>query len=260
MSNQASSANDLVTQANKDFYAKTAAEYDKIGKGMVVKVAKTNAANILNRVPGIDDSETELMDFAAGTGLLAMFLAPRCKTVTALDQMADILTEAKEASQLEGKTFDVITCTNSYHHIPDPTKVTQILADFLKPGGYLAVVDLIKTDHSAEFHNAPITIEQADGTHRQVRHFSAARSEHADNHGDHHQSHSHAHIHNHGHSEAKSHNHQHVIAHRGGFTKDQIQQFFTSAGLSLVDWGKSAQFEKHGKTYDNFLAIARKSA
>ena len=37
-----------------------------------------------------------------------------------------------------------------------------------------------------------------------------------------------------------------------------METFFSGAGLKLVDMGKSAQFVKDGKSYDNFLAIARK--
>ncbi|SJX60386.1 uncharacterized protein SRS1_11700 [Sporisorium reilianum f. sp. reilianum] len=273
----------LTTDANKAFYALTAAEYDKMGRGMVVEVAKTNAANILARVPGIDPATTELMDFAAGTGLLAMLLAPRCKSVTALNQsdamiqqlrnkldaqtdpsgridnivpiVADILEESA-GGPLEGKRFDVITCTNSYHHLSDPKKVTQVLARYLKPGGYLAVVDLIKTERSSEFHNAPKTAEQDDGSHKQVVDFGAKSSdEHI--HGHHHHHH-HGHSQGHGHSGNATHHHEHVIAHRGGFTDAEMNDFFSAAHLKLVNMGKSAQFVKDGKTYDNFLAIAQK--
>lgn len=278
----------LITDANKAFYALTAAEYDKMGRGMVVDVAKTNATNILSRVPAISSITTELMDFAAGTGLLAMFLAPRCKSVTALDQseamiqqlrnkldaqsdsddkidnivpvVTDILDEASGKGPLEGKKFDVITCTNSYHHLSDPKKVTQVLAEYLKPGGHLAVVDLIKTEGSVEFHNAPKTVEREDGSHEQVDDFGA-KTEDDDHHHHHHRHHQHHHDHGHGHGHShghKSHNHEHVIAHRGGFTDAEMEAFFSAADLKLVNMGKSAQFVKDGKTYDNFLAIAQK--
>lgn len=282
----------LITDANKAFYALTAAEYDKMGRGMVVEVAKTNAANILARVPGIEPTKTELMDFAAGTGLLAMFLAPRCKSVTAVDQsdamiqqlrnklsdasnkidnivpvVTDILDESSAVGELDGKTFDVITCTNSYHHLSDPKKVTQVLAGCLKPGGYLAIVDLIKTDNSPEFHTAPKTVERGDGSHKQVEEFGSKPSnnhhEEPASHGSgarHGHHHYHHHHHQHSHSGNNStHQHEHVIAHRGGFTDDEMEAFFSAANLELVNMGKSAQFIKDGKTYDNFLAIAQKS-
>ncbi|KIS71919.1 uncharacterized protein UMAG_11345 [Mycosarcoma maydis] len=286
-----SKTDQLITDANKAFYALTAAEYDKLGRGMVVEVAKTNATNILARVPGINTSKTELMDFAAGTGLLAMFLAPRCKTVTAVDQseamiqqlrnkldaqsdgenkidnivpvVTDILDRSSPSGSLTGKLFDVITCTNSYHHLSDPKSVTQVLASYLKPGGYLAVVDLIKTDKSAEFHNAPKTIEQQDGSHKQIDEFGAQPSNvhegENQSHGSesHHGQHHHHH-HHHDSSGHKTHKHEHVIAHRGGFSDAEMEDFFSAADLKLVNMGKSAQFVKDGKAYDNFLAIAQK--
>lgn len=277
----------LITEANKAFYALTAAEYDKFGRGMVVEVSKTNATNILARVPNIDPSTTELLDFAAGTGLLAMLLAPRCKSVTALDQseamiqqlrnkldaqtgadrisniipvVADILDQDSTSQQLRGKQFDVITCTNAYHHISDPKKVTQALARYLKPGGYLAVVDLIKTERSVEIHNAPRTYERQDGSHKLIEDFGVKTDNatedqhHSGHHGHNHDGHEADHSHNHGHA---SHEHRNVIAHRGGFTEAEMDDFFTAANLKLVNMGKSAQFVKDGKTYDNFLAIAQ---
>ncbi len=249
----------LITDANKAFYALTAAEYDKMGRGMVVDVAKTNATNILARVPSIDSATTELMDFAAGTGLLAMLLAPRCKSVTALDQseamiqqlrnkldaqsnsddridnivpvVTDILDETSGKGPLEGKKFDVITCTNSYHHLSDPKKVTQVLAEYLKPGGHLAVVDLIKTEGSVEFHNAPRTVEGEDGSHKQVDDFGAKTEDDGQHHHHHHhQGHSHGDGHSHGH---KSHDHDNVIAHRGGFT---TPKWMPSSQQRTSDW------------------------
>ncbi|GAC95549.1 hypothetical protein PHSY_003125 [Pseudozyma hubeiensis SY62] len=281
----------LITDANKAFYELTAAEYDNMGRGMVVEVAKTNAANILARVPNIGSSITELMDFATGTGLLAMLLAPRCKSVTAVDQseaMIQQLQKKLEAQSDAGERidnivpivrnilddsvpsalqkFDVITCTNSYHHIPEPEKVTQVLASYLKPGGYLAVVDLIKTEESAEFHNAPRTFEREDGSHKQVEEFGAKpadehqRDTAAHGHESHHGHQHHEQSRHHGSSSGhKTHKHEHVIAHRGGFTDAEMEGFFSAAGLKLVNMGKSAQFVKDGKTYDNFLAIAQKA-
>ncbi|TKY90575.1 hypothetical protein EX895_000573 [Sporisorium graminicola] len=285
--------NQLITDANKAFYALTAAEYDKMGRGMAVEAAKTNAANILARVPGIDPTKTELMDFAAGTGLLAMFLAPRCKSVTALDQsdamieqlrnkldaqtdpkdrinnivpvVTDILDEALSDGPLDGKKFDVITCTNSYHHLNDPKKVTQVLASYLKPGGYLAVVDLIKTERSAEFHTAPKTAMQEDGSHKYIVEFGVEPSGQHVHHGDdghHEHKHHDHHGHSHGHelsSGQATHHHEHVIAHKGGFSEAEMDDFFSAAQLKLVNIGKSVQFVKDGKAYDNFLAIAQKS-
>lgn len=275
----------LITEANKAFYDLTAAEYDKMGREMVVDVAKTNAANILSRVPGISSASTELMDFAAGTGLLAMLVAPQCKSVTAVDQseamiqqlrnkleaqtdssnridnifpvVTDILAEDSSDGELKGKQFDVITCTNAYHHISNPKKLTQVLATYLKPGGYLAVVDLIKTEKSVEFHNAPRTFEREDGSHKQIEDFGAKPADSSDHHHQHDHSHAHSHGHSHGHA---SHKHENVIAYRGGFTDAEMDEFFTAAGLKLVNMGKSAQFVKDGKKYDNFLAIAQKAS
>ena len=136
------------------------------------------------------------------------------------------------------------------------------------------MVDLIKTEKSAEFHSAPRTVEREDGSHKQIEDFGA---EPADQPHEHHgqQPHSHAHDHHHGHGHGHhdhhhqrhghehvhaTHQHENVIAHRGGFTEAEMDDFFSAANLKLVNIGKSAQFVKDGKRYDNFLAIAQKAS
>ncbi|PWZ02676.1 S-adenosyl-L-methionine-dependent methyltransferase [Testicularia cyperi] len=270
-SSEAGNIRDLITEGNRAFYTLTAAEYDKMGNGMVVKVAQENASNMLERIPGLRGGTAEVMDFAAGTGLLAMFLAPHCRRVVAVDQSKEMVAQLQAKldkqegteritnilpvvtniidtqgadSPLYGQTFDVITCTNAFHHLSDPAQVSRILASHLKPGGFLGVVDLVKTADSAEFHKAPMTQQQSDGTHHQVE--DAAGHVHKQHH---------AHGHSHGHKD-----HEHVIAHKGGFSKEEMEQIFASAGLVLVGMDKSTEFEKGGKTYDNFLAIAKKAS
>lgn len=262
-----STSADLVVKGNKEFYALTAAEYDKMGRGMVVNVARDNATNMLERVPGM--KQGDIMDFAAGTGLLAMFLAPHCRSVTAVDQskemiaqlqsklhqqqsqdsitnitplVTDLLTDQDASSPLHGKRFDVIACTNSFHHFSDPAQMTRALAVYLKPGGHFAITDLLKTATSAQFHEAPATEHREDGTHKQVWDESQDDGPR------------HAHHHSH------QHKHDHVIAQKGGFSREDMVNIFASADVELIDMQKSTEFEKGGKVYDVFLAIGKKRA
>lgn len=123
----------------------------------------------------------KMMDFACGTGILTQYFAPYL--ATNLDQTSDIIgvdinstflakynekashvnatydgvamtsylcdildpTAQQVVSQFEG-AMDLITCTLSYHHIDNYEKVTQKLATFLRPGGWLFIVDFYNED------------------------------------------------------------------------------------------------------------------
>ncbi|EPQ28848.1 uncharacterized protein PFL1_03651 [Pseudozyma flocculosa PF-1] len=251
----------LVTEANRAFYAATAKEYDNLGKGATVQLAQDNAASILERVPGIKDGQTELLDFAAGTGLLSMLLAPRVKSIYAVDLSEDMVgvlqskLDAQPADarvdnihpiaadllastppQLEGKQVDVVTCTMAFHHFADPARVASVLSGFLRSGGYLAIVDLIHQDE-------PIKLDEP------AEHGQAEGHEHG---------HGHDHGHGHGHDQQAGANKDNVIAHKHGFSRQDMLGFFEAAGLKLVEMEKSSQFNWRGRMFDTFLAVAQK--
>ena len=107
-------------------------------------------------------SDQRLLDFGAGTGMLAVPLAERVAEVTALDasdKMLEVLDEKgidniqtlqKDVfSGLEG-TFDGIVSCMALHHVEDTSGLMQVFADHLQPGGYLGLVDLYQEDGS--FH------------------------------------------------------------------------------------------------------------
>ena len=123
----------------------------------------------------------KMMDFACGTGILTQYFAPYLATNS--DQTSDIIgvdinstflakynekashvnatydgvamtsylcdildpTAQEVVSQFEG-SMDLITCTLSYHHIDNYEKVTQKLSTFLRPGGWLFIVDFYNED------------------------------------------------------------------------------------------------------------------
>ncbi|KAF7294563.1 Methyltransf-11 domain-containing protein [Mycena indigotica] len=49
-------------------------------------------------------------------------------------------------SELDGDKFDVVVCSAAYHHLESIEATTGVLAFFLKPGGYLLVVDFTTSD------------------------------------------------------------------------------------------------------------------
>ncbi|KDN40636.1 hypothetical protein RSAG8_07965, partial [Rhizoctonia solani AG-8 WAC10335] len=119
------------------------------------------------------------MDYACGTGLISQGLAPHTKTLIGVDispksveyynervanqgippdEMRAICAELVErgtgdADPFDGVEFDVIVCTQAYHHFEDINSVTKTLTSYLKPGtGVLVVVDLIRSPESEKSH------------------------------------------------------------------------------------------------------------
>ncbi|CAE7128067.1 unnamed protein product [Rhizoctonia solani] len=139
---------------------------------------KKAVAAILAAVP-FDADKTIVMDYACGTGLVSQGLAPHTKTLIGVDispksveyynervanqgippdEMRAICAELVErgtgdADPLDEIEFDVIVCTQVYHHFEDINSVTKILASYLKPGtGVLVVVDMIHSSESEALH------------------------------------------------------------------------------------------------------------
>ncbi|CAE6432141.1 unnamed protein product [Rhizoctonia solani] len=131
--------------------------------------SKKAVAAILEAVP-FDEDKTVVMDYACGTGLISQGLAPHTKTLIGVDispksveyynervanqgipsdEMRAICAELVERGTgddpFDGVEFDVIVCTQAYHHFEDINSVTKTLASYLKPGtGVLVVVDMIR--------------------------------------------------------------------------------------------------------------------
>ncbi|CAE6444247.1 unnamed protein product [Rhizoctonia solani] len=139
--------------------------------------SKKAVAAILEAVP-FDEDKTVVMDYACGTGLVSQGLAPHTKTLIGVDissksveyynervanqgipsdEMRAICTELVERGTGDdpfgGIEFDVIVCTQAYHHFEDINSVTKTLASYLKPGtGVLVVVDMIRSSESEKLH------------------------------------------------------------------------------------------------------------
>ncbi|KAB5595193.1 Methyltransferase domain containing protein [Ceratobasidium theobromae] len=144
------------------------------------QLAKKCGEAILEQFP-FDEEKTVIMDYACGGGLVSQALAPHTKTIIGVDispksvsyyndrvanqgippeEMKAICVElvergAGEADVFDGVQFDVIVCTNAYHHFEDINSITTILSSYLKPGtGTLLVIDLIRTSDSEPLHEA----------------------------------------------------------------------------------------------------------
>ena len=117
-----------------------------------------------------------VLDFGAGTGLLATQIAPRVAHVTALDMsgaMLQVLADKGVANitpyqgdifaGLPGRYHAIVSCM-ALHHVADTGALMQAFADALHPGGRVALVDLYEEDGS--FHG--------DNVAKGVHHFGFA--------------------------------------------------------------------------------------
>lgn len=157
-----------VERANEDFFNDPTTEH-LFYTSEAQETARLATAAMLKAVP-FDKLKTVVMDFACGVGLISQGLASNAKSIIGVDisqRMVDIYNnDAKEQNlfpnerkavrvdrlveneiQLEGMSFDVIVCASSYHHFPSIVDVTKVLASYLKSGGSLLVVDMVKGEY-----------------------------------------------------------------------------------------------------------------
>ncbi|KAK0539015.1 hypothetical protein OC835_001261 [Tilletia horrida] len=265
-----SSKHEVFAQANLDFFAKIAQEYDNGAEGdkqfgqKVRAMAQSNYAAVL-RAAEWDPERTEMMDFACGTGMTTLLLAPHCKSVVGVDQSEPMLRnfrakldnaaepsiaalrskveivhtdllaptapeDAEAEALLKDKKFDIVLCTMSYHHFAEPDKVTEVLARYLKPEGKLVIVDLLDVKKG----------QGEEGDAAQQHHAHAHSHSHGHGHGHHgHQHHAHAHgdasntTHDPTEAQFNTHRAAHVIAH-SSFVLSDFDRFFAGAGLERV--------------------------
>ena len=121
-----------------------------------------------------------VLDAACGPGTYAIRFAPRVRTVVGLDYTPAMLARARAtataasltnvsfsrgdvtAMPFGDRTFDVITCGFSIHHLLDPAAAVREFARVLTRGGRLALMDIIVAEPGrAEVNNR---IEQARDT------------------------------------------------------------------------------------------------
>lgn len=107
-----------------------------------------------------------VLDFGAGTGLLAAAIAPHAASVTALDTSAGMLRVLREKGLpkvqiLEQdihdglpRRYDAIVSCMALHHVADLPALLRAFAHALMPGGRVALVDLYAEDGSFHGDNA----------------------------------------------------------------------------------------------------------
>jgi len=126
--------------------------------------AQTDPADdvALLRARGLEETGT-LVDLGAGTGTLALAVAPFCRRVIAVDVSRPMLAALGERAaeqgigniepvqagfltyEHQGPPADVVYSRNALHHLPDFWKAVALtrIAAILKPGGLLRLRDLV---------------------------------------------------------------------------------------------------------------------
>ncbi|GJJ11933.1 hypothetical protein Clacol_006171 [Clathrus columnatus] len=220
---------------------------------------KTEIAKAMREmVPlAFDEETTHVMDYACGTGAISQRLAPYCKRIIGVDINANVVDQYNETvlnqgispedycinhvdlivfeiqemvafctdlserpEVLDNELFDVIVCSQAYHHLPSITKTTELLLSYLKPGGSLLVADLLKSDHSHEFHSYKHHTEITNPEHEAAL--------------------------------------QSPVIHHGGITEDQIHSAFEYAGLTEIEFKIIHTIQKGDRGFDIFLVKGSK--
>lgn len=263
---------DTHAEANRAHFNQDASKYD--ARPMALKLAKDVSEFVTDKYTDMfdeDQSETVLMDYACGTGLISQSLATYVKKIVGVDisdgmvdyyntrvanqgidpdEMKAVCVELKGSrapDELEGVKFDVVLCSMAYHHFRSIEETTSTLMFHLKPGGKLIIIDMIYDPSQKAIHRA-----------------QGKRD-------------AHEHGHTHGHSHGSEHHHHEpstanepttnddefptpppgVVVHHGGFTRERIEGVFQGAGLVELDWDVLGTFElMHGKGEVSLFCLA----
>lgn len=110
------------------------------------------------------ETDHKVLDVAAGTGILALAMAPKVSRVTAVDISSDMLSQGQVESQtrnirniafVEGTAealpfdndiFDTVVCRFAFHHILEPRQVLLEMKRVCKPRGQIAVIDIVSPE------------------------------------------------------------------------------------------------------------------
>lgn len=141
-------------ELSKKWFDKQAPVYDEKDVIIYSKYGKISCQNIFDYLK--DKKYKKLLDIGCGTGLLIDLLSKEHKAeFTGLDLSPKMLEEAnkkeiKNAKFFEGRSddlpfednsFDIVTCSQSFHHYPETDKPLQEALRVLKPGGLYIISD-----------------------------------------------------------------------------------------------------------------------
>ena len=145
-----------------DRFSRQADRFDRMGRSVARKDYVQWAASLIESRP-----DAVALDVAGGTGLMARAVAPRVKQVVILDYTPAMLAQARAGAAADGivnlsllrgdakrlpfadASLDIVMTRFALHHIPDPQDVAREMKRVARPGGQVAVTDLISEDDAA---------------------------------------------------------------------------------------------------------------
>lgn len=141
-------------ELSKKWFDKQAPVYDETNTILYSKNGKISCENIFDFLKDIEYEK--LLDIGCGTGYLIDMLAKNYEAeFTGLDLSPEMVKQAnnkniKNAKFFEGRSdeipfednaFNIVTCSQSFHHYPDTDKAMQETRRVLKPGGLYILSD-----------------------------------------------------------------------------------------------------------------------
>ncbi|KAK1147653.1 hypothetical protein N8T08_000995 [Aspergillus melleus] len=211
--------------------------------------------------------EIKVLEYACGPGTVSLALAPFATRIVGLDisdgmvdefntnareagfadkmvgYKGDLFTEsvATELSGSEFHEFDIVVVSMALHHFEKPDLAVKRLAERLKKGGTLLIMDMIPSKHHGPHSHGH------DHSH-----------EHGHSHG-----HGHGHSHEHDHSQENSEEFtdaRHTIK-THGFTQADMQKLYDEAGVGMnFDYRLVEEpfvFKKNGGEFSMTVFTAR---
>jgi ArsR family transcriptional regulator len=145
------------TEASKQFFASSAAEWDRVREELFGREVFPHA--LLGLLP----EDWCVGDLGCGTGATMSMLAPHVRQVIGVDVSEEMLSAARarlgdagnavwhrgalEALPLDSRELDAATMVLVLHHLPTPALALAEACRVLKPGGRLLIVDMSPHDH-----------------------------------------------------------------------------------------------------------------
>ena len=141
-------------ELSKKWFDKQAPVYDETNTILYSKFGKISCENIRSYLS--DKNYSKLLDIGSGTGyLIDMLSKERDAEFIGLDLSPEMIKQAeskniKNAKFVEGRSdnlpfendsFDIVTCSQSFHHYPETDKPMQEAKRVLKPGGLYILSD-----------------------------------------------------------------------------------------------------------------------
>ena len=141
-------------ELSKKWFDNQASVYDETNTILYSKYGKISCENICNYLK--DKEYQKLLDIGCGTGYLINMLSKESDGIFyGIDISTEMLNQArakniKNATFVEGRSdeipfdeneFDIVTCSQSFHHYPETDKPMQEAKRVLKKGGLYIISD-----------------------------------------------------------------------------------------------------------------------